>query len=105
VITPGADAEPSGHERPPVTPPGDITEGLEQAKSGERDMERNAALSPSEFRPAVPEPVKSRLLQLMGKPAMTPEEIKHDEYLAKRRDQWRRRKERKEQEALEHDRD
>jgi hypothetical protein len=45
----------------------------------------------------------------MGKPVPAPEELereaKHDEYLAKRRDQYRRRMERKRQEALQHDRD
>ena len=105
---PRAVPKPSRFELPSVTPPGDIEERHEHALPPQHDSPREGALSPPDetgFAPGVPEPVKSRLLQLMGKPAQTPEEIKHDQYLAKRRDQWRRRKERKEQEALEHDAD
>jgi hypothetical protein len=90
-----------------VTPPDVRETRREHLQSPEIEPPQSGALSPDEsgFAPGVPKPVKSRLMELMGKPSLTPEEIKHDEYLAKRRDQWRRRKERKDLEALERDRD
>ena len=99
---PPSDLEPSRSEPGSDTPPGDMRERLEHTQSPEPDQSRSGVLSPDEpgFAPGVPQPVKSRLLQLIGKLPMTPEEIKHGEYLAKRRNQWRRRKERKSRRRL-----
>jgi hypothetical protein len=103
VLPPTPAAKPTGSKPGDVTPPGDIDTRHQLALEPQNNPEEGAGLAPREFAPGVPEPVKSKLLQLMGKPAMTLDEIKHDEYLEKRRDQYRRRVERKAQEALDHD--